>query len=245
MIVTSKKAPSKTQIAKATLFTLFTIAAASNNIVLEANAQEQTQQIAEEARIEEDTKVETTSRYVNSTFGELLDTKYCETEEHIEYVTEKVCKEGDYKYVTPELLESIAYQESKFVKDAENGSAITMYQIKPHFHEEEMNLAGVTLDEIKTCTEAQTKFAAEVVEKYAEEWAEEGIPEEDILKAAVTNYHLTQETADEKIESRNWDGYTNAVMERTELITKNKALQKENSFINPSLHGKGEYELAI
>lgn len=222
MVVTTTKAPSKAKIAKAALFAAFTIAATSNAMTLEANAQTITKPsvVVEEASIKEVPK----ERYIESTFGETLDTKYCVSEKAMEAVTEKVCAEGDFKYVTPEILESVAYQESRFVTSAENGTAITMYQIKPQFHEESMNEAGLTLEELENDPEAQTKFAAHVLESYAEKWQEEGLTGSDIMKAAVTNYHLTQETANEKIKSGKWDDYTKSVIERSETISLNKEL---------------------
>lgn len=212
------KAPSKMKIAKAALFAAFTMVAA-NSITLEAQAKTE-EVVVETSEVKQ--KSASGERYIYSTFGEGLDTKYCETEKDIENITEKVCKEGNFKYVTPEILESVAYQESKFVASAENDSAITMYQIKPQFHEEAMDDAGVTMEEIKKDPEAQTVFAAHVIESYAEMWADQGLAEADIIKAAVTNYHLVQDAADEKIKSGKWDDYTNTVLKRAETISENK-----------------------
>lgn len=237
------KAPSKMKIAKAALFAAFTMVAA-NSITLEAQAKTE-EVVVETSEVKQSS--DSGERYIYSTFGEGLDTKYCEAEKDIENITEKVCREGDFKYVTPEILESIAYQESKFVASAENDSAITMYQIKPQFHEEAMHSAGVTMEEIKQDPEAQTIYAAHVIEDYAEMWEDQGLTEEDVIKAAVTNYHLVQDVADEKIKTGRWDDYTNTVLNRAEIISENKekGLSANAQYAKVDKPGESDYQMEI
>jgi len=210
------QAPKKNSIKKSALFTALVATVMVNSFSIEANAMEYSDPQTQLKQVTSE------QRYIYTTFGEALDTTKCIPEAQVEEACETVCREGDFKYITPEILEAVAYQESRFVPDAENGTAITMFQIKPHFHEESMAIAGVTLEDIQTDVYAQVKFGAQVLESYAQIWADKGVAEENILKAAVTNYHLTQEGANERIATNNWDSYTQTVVERAEIIRENK-----------------------
>lgn len=213
MKVISSKAPVRAKSVKCALFGLMTAAAlagAKTNVYAaepETATQEQTQ---------------TQSRYIYSTFGEGLDTKYCVSEAEMEEITEMVCRDYDFEHVTPEILESVAYQEGKFIIDATNGSAISTYQFKPEFHEESIALAGVSEDVLLYDLEAQTRVAANIIESYAEERESDGLTGDDVIKAALADYHLTQSSANEMISNRSWDSYVVSVTDRAGMIKQNK-----------------------
>lgn len=222
MKVTNAKAPVKNRVAKSAIVSLIAVSIAAspvNTLVAEAREPETILQ----TDIKQDNS---TARYQIPSFEEteMIDTKLCIPEQEVERITEKICSENSYKYVTPEILESIAFQESRFREDISNGTATGAYQIKPEFHPEELAAAGLTEAELKNNFENQTRFAAEVVEKYALYYAENGLKDDDILKAAVANYHLCQKTADKMIESKNWDDYTIAVIDRKDKIEFQKSL---------------------
>lgn len=217
MRIISSKAPIRTKSVKCALFGLMTAAAIAgsktNVYAAEAETPEQTTQT--QAQTQE-------SRYTYSTFGEGLDLKYCVSEAEMEEITEAVCRQNSFDYVTPELLESVAYQEAKFVPDATNGSAISMYQFKPEFHEESIILAGVQTDSLKTDAMAQSMVAAHIIEGYAESHASENLSHDEIIKAALADYHLTQASASEMISNKSWDNYVISVTDRAMMIQQNK-----------------------
>ncbi len=47
-------------------------------------------------------------------------------------------------HICPELLQSIAFQESRFQADAQNGNCTGLMQINPVWHQERMDRLGVT-----------------------------------------------------------------------------------------------------
>lgn len=159
-------------------------------------------------------------RYIFSSFGEVLDTKYCVSEENVHTAVEYACSQRDYEYVTPELLESIAYQESRFVKEAKNGSAITMFQIKAKYFQNQLEMLGMTLEDLDDVNN-QAKFAAEVVEYIAGLYADQGMTDDEIIRSMLCKYHLTSDRAEQRIAQKNWDSYTNDVIERMDRIKAN------------------------
>ena len=46
--------------------------------------------------------------------------------------------------ICPELLQSIAFQESRFQEDAQNGGCTRLMQVNPAWHEDRMRKLGVT-----------------------------------------------------------------------------------------------------
>lgn len=219
MKVVSAKAPVKSRLAKSAIISVMAasiMASPVNSLVAEAHEPENTVQMSQ-----------TESRYQVPSFEEMemIDTKLCVPEEEVEQITEKICREGDFQYVTPEILESIAFQESRFRDDVINGTSVGAYQIKPECHPEELAAAGLSEGDLYDNFENQTRFAAEVVEKYAQTHADKGLSREDTMKAAVANYHLCQQTADKMISTKNWDEYVTAVMCRKDNILEQKALE--------------------
>lgn len=246
----SFKAPMKKTIAKCALFAAFTFATLSHTPTLEAHAAEtldavvarQNVSIETQADIEKttfaidlgevdaerestfissQTNLDTGAKYFESTFGETLSSD-CEKEADIEYVTEQVCKNSNFKYVTPELLEAIAFQEGTFRVNAQNGSATTMYQIIPQYHLEELADAGLTLDDLKGNSYNQTLFAAHVLEKYGEDKC--GGDMTNAVEKITTCYHLTARSAQKILESGEYDSYTRMIKDRMERISHNKEM---------------------
>lgn len=217
MKIISSKAPVRTKSIKCAMFGLMTaaaIAGAKTNVyAAEVEPNEQATQTQTQTQ---------TSRYVYSTFGEGLDTKYCVSEAEMEEITEAVCRENSFEYVTPELLESVAYQEGRFVADAKNGTAISMYQFKPEFHEESISLANIDTELLEWDALSQTKVAANILEMYAEDHASDGLTKEEIVKAALADYHLTLSSASEMISNKAWDSYILSVTDRAQMIKLNK-----------------------
>lgn len=217
------KAPEKTSILKKGLFAAFTFICATSAFNLEAQAQE-----IENTKEEVKTEI-LAPKYVETTFGETINASVCVAESDMEKLTRKVCEEEGFEYVSPELLESVAYQESRFVPTAENGTAISMFQIKPEYHELSMIEAGVTLDEFKTSPEAQIRVAGYVLENNARMCLDRGLEGEEIQKGALAYYHLTLKSANEMIESRNFDKYVESVMNRADLIEANRVQYRDAS----------------
>ena len=224
MKVVSAKVPVKSKLAKSAIISVMAASIMTspiNSLVAEAHEPE-VQQVSQTSQ----------SRYQIPSFEEteMIDTKLCIPEEEVEQITEKICSEGDFEYVTPEILESIAFQESRFREDVSNGTAIGAYQIKPECHSEELVAAGLTESDLRNNFENQTRFAAQVIEKYAQTYADKGMSKEDTMKAAVANYHLCQKTADKMIATKNWDEYVISVIERQENILTQKTMEDHIKF---------------
>ena len=166
-------------------------------------------------------------RYANASFGELLDFKYCVDESEVVKICEEACAEVGCKYITPEVLESVAYQESKFVKEAQNGTATGMFQFKPHFHQTEMEQVGVTESDLEDA-KSQALVAACILETYAENRVAKGVDPENAARSAVMDYHLTVESANKAVKAQSWDYYCRSVFKRADVIAESKAQSISN-----------------
>ena len=65
----------------------------------------------------------------------------CIVPDHILEMSNEIGKEYN---ICPELLQSIAFQESRFQADARNGGCTGLMQINPAWHEDRMRELGVT-----------------------------------------------------------------------------------------------------
>ena len=65
----------------------------------------------------------------------------CIVPDHILEMSNEIGKEYN---ICPELLQSIAFQESRFQADAQNGGCTGLMQVNPVWHEDRMRELGVT-----------------------------------------------------------------------------------------------------
>ena len=65
----------------------------------------------------------------------------CVVPDHILEISNEIGKEYN---ICPELLQSIAFQESRFQADAQNGGCTGLMQVNPAWHEDRMRELGVT-----------------------------------------------------------------------------------------------------
>ena len=61
-----------------------------------------------------------------------------------DYILEMSNEIGKEYNICPELLQSIAFQESRFQEDAQNGGCTGLMQVNPAWHEDRMRKLGVT-----------------------------------------------------------------------------------------------------
>lgn len=65
----------------------------------------------------------------------------CIVPDHIFEISNEIGKEYN---ICPELLQAIAFQESRFQADARNGGCTGLMQVNPAWHEDRMRMLGVT-----------------------------------------------------------------------------------------------------
>lgn len=93
----------------------------------------------------------------------------CIVPDHILQMSNEIGAEYN---ICPELLQSIAWQESRFQADAQNGGCTGLMQVNPEWHKERMNELGITnLYE----SEQNMKVAADYLSELFQEYEDVGI----------------------------------------------------------------------
>ena len=88
----------------------------------------------------------------------------CIVPEHILEMSNEIGKEYN---ICPELLQSIAFQESRFQADAQNEGCTGLMQVNPAWHEDRMRELGVTdLYNPEQNMEVAADYLQELFEKY-------------------------------------------------------------------------------
>lgn len=88
----------------------------------------------------------------------------CIVPEHILEMSNEIGKEYN---ICPELLQSIAFQESRFQADAQNEGCTGLMQVNPAWHADRMQELGVTdLYDPKQNMEVAADYLQELFEKY-------------------------------------------------------------------------------
>lgn len=88
----------------------------------------------------------------------------CIVPDHILEMSNEIGKEYN---ICPELLQSIAFQESRFQADAQNGGCTGLMQVNPAWHEDRMRELGVTdLYNPEQNMEVAADYLQELFEKY-------------------------------------------------------------------------------
>ena len=88
----------------------------------------------------------------------------CIVPEHILEMSNEIGKEYN---ICPELLQSIAFQESRFEADAQNEGCTGLMQVNPAWHEDRMRELGVTdLYNPEQNMEVAADYLQELFEKY-------------------------------------------------------------------------------
>lgn len=88
----------------------------------------------------------------------------CIVPDHILEMSNEIGKEYN---ICPELLQSIAFQESRFQADAQNGGCTGLMQVNPAWHEDRMRELGVTdLYDPEQNMEVAADYLQELFEKY-------------------------------------------------------------------------------
>lgn len=84
-------------------------------------------------------------------------------------IQEAAEKYGEQYGISPELLESIAFQESTFRPWVQNGACAGLMQVNPEFHRERMERLGVTdLYDPDQNMEVAADYLLELFEEYEE-----------------------------------------------------------------------------
>ena len=88
----------------------------------------------------------------------------CIVPDHILEMSNEIGKEYN---ICPKLLQSIAFQESRFQADAQNGGCTGLMQVNPAWHEDRMRELGVTdLYDPEQNMEVAADYLQELFEKY-------------------------------------------------------------------------------
>lgn len=88
----------------------------------------------------------------------------CIVPDHILEMSNEIGKEYN---ICPELLQPIAFQESRFQADAQNGGCTGLMQVNPAWHEDRMRELGVTdLYDPEQNMEVAADYLQELFEKY-------------------------------------------------------------------------------
>lgn len=106
------------------------------------------------------------------------------------------CEMAGAEYgVCPELLEAIAWKESRFHKDAKNGSCIGVMQINSSVHSKRLEVYGIDQYSLR----AQCRVAASILADLAKEYAEEG--EEADAGCILMAYHGENNPSEKNLSS--------------------------------------------
>ena len=88
----------------------------------------------------------------------------CIVPDHILEMSNEIGKEYN---ICPELLQSIAFQESRFQADAQNGGCTGLMQVNPAWHEDRVRELGVTdLYDPKQNMEVAADYLQELFRRY-------------------------------------------------------------------------------
>ncbi len=88
----------------------------------------------------------------------------CIVPDHILQMSNEIGREYN---ICPELLQSIAWQESRFRADAQNGGCTGLMQVNPEWHQDRMDELGITnLYEPEQNMKVAADYLAELFQEY-------------------------------------------------------------------------------
>ena len=111
---------------------------------------------------------------------------------------------GEKYNICPEFLEAIAFHESRFVKDAENGTCIGIMQVNTAAHGDRIEKLGVT----DICDINENVMVA--ADYLAELFAENEDP------AVVLGLYHGEKSAKRRAENGNLSSYVRAILKKSE-----------------------------
>lgn len=122
-------------------------------------------------------------------------------------VREAAEKAGERYGICPELLEAIAYEESRFTSDvvSKNGKYIGLMQVNPTIHQERVERLGADLKDPDGAMEVAADYLTELFQKY-----------EDV-GAVLIAYGGSEARIEAYEASGSLPGYVAKVLERAEM----------------------------
>lgn len=113
---------------------------------------------------------------------------------------------GEIYDICPEFLEAIAFHESRFVQDAENGTCIGVMQVNTAAHQKRIEKLGVTdICDINSNVMVAADYLAELFDEYDD-------------PAVVLGYYHGEKNAKRRAESGILSPYVRAILEKSEEL---------------------------